>query len=115
VRDSSRYTTSPTTTDGKASAVLSKASTAPRPLKRDTPSQAPSNRPQPEAIAQAQALTASDRQTMLASMASSEVMREKAVTALSEKVFMRKVLRDFIVGAKALSAHRDSPAMNCFA
>ena len=33
-------------------------------------------------------LTASDRPTMAANCASSEVMSEKAVTALSEKVFM---------------------------
>ena len=42
-RDSSRYTTRPTTTDGSARQVFSTVSTAPRPRKRATPSHAPSD------------------------------------------------------------------------
>ena len=88
-RDSSRYTTRPTTTEGSASAVLRKASTTPRPAKRATPSQAPSTKPRLQASTQAQALTASDRSTMPASTGSSEVMSEKAVRTLSWKVFIK--------------------------
>ena len=57
-------------------------------------------------MTQASALTASERATMAASMASNEVMSEKAVTALSENVFMLKVLRDFILVREGRYAHR---------
>jgi hypothetical protein len=106
LRESSRYTTSPTTTEGKANAVLSKVSTTARPLKCATPSHAPRSRPALQAIKEAHTLTVSDRATMLASIGSSEVMSEKAVTALLEKVFMPKVLRDFILVHQALGPHR---------
>ena len=47
LRDSSRYTSSPTTTEGSASSVLSSVSTTLRPRKRVTPSQAPATTPTP--------------------------------------------------------------------
>ena len=47
VRDSSKYTTRPTTTDGSASNVFKPTSTAPRPRNRDTASHAPKATPTP--------------------------------------------------------------------
>ena len=84
-RDSSKYTTNPTTTEGTAKAVLSKVSTRPRPANRATPSQAPSTKPRLHASAQAQALTASERPTMARNRGSSETSSCKARNALSEK------------------------------
>ena len=88
-RDSSRYTTSPTTTDGSANRVLRPASTSPRPLNRDTASQAPSHSPRPQANTQAVALTASDRRTTLHSTASPDVTSCNAVQMLSVNPVMR--------------------------
>ena len=56
-RDSSRYTTSPTTTEGSASSVLSVAIAALRPGTRATASHAPSTMPKAAATRQAAALT----------------------------------------------------------
>ena len=88
LRDSSRYTTSPTTTEGTASMVLSNASTAPRPANRATPSHAPSTTPAPQASRQAVPLTASERPTMVHNMGSAENVSCSAVMALSESVDM---------------------------
>jgi hypothetical protein len=88
VRDSNRYTTSPTTTEGKASKVLSTVSSASRPAKRATASHAPSTRPSPQASRQAVALTASERPTMVHSHGSKDAISASAVAALSEKVDM---------------------------
>src|SRR3546814_3368106 len=62
--DSSRYTTRPTTTEGKASDVLSSVRTMPRPRKRATASQAQPNMPTLQASRDEQALTASERVMM---------------------------------------------------
>ena len=51
------------TTEGKAKAVLSKASTPAWPRKRATPNHAPHGRPMAQAKAQADKLTASERTT----------------------------------------------------
>jgi hypothetical protein len=58
-------------------------------------------------MTQAQALTASDRNTMLANRGSRETMSENAVPTLSEKVFMQKKSCDLIVEAKAVGRHRE--------
>ncbi len=83
LRDSSKYTTSPTTTDGTASKVLSTASTAPRPANRATPSQAPSTSPPTLASTNAMALTASDRPTIASNCASKARISFSAVATLS--------------------------------
>ena len=86
-RDSSKYTTKPTTTDGKASKVFSTVNTMCRPGKPDTPSHAPTSRPTPQPIRQALALTPNDRPTMVHSAGSKEVTRCSAARTLSAKVF----------------------------
>ena len=91
VRDNSKYTTSPTTTEGTAKNVFSKVSTAPRPANRATPSQAPSTSPTAQAMAQATALTARERPTMVSRLASREVMRSSAVAALSVNEVMGRI------------------------
>ncbi|MNV11230.1 hypothetical protein D3C71_1017890 [compost metagenome] len=100
LRESTRYTTSPTTTDGTASKVLSTASTAPRPAKRATPSQAPSTRPTPQAIRHAVALTDKERPTMVHRTGSEERVSCSAVFALSESVDMGSA----IVGTSPISS-----------
>jgi hypothetical protein len=106
VRDSTRYTTSPTTTEGTARAVFNNASTAVRPRKRATPSQAPSGRPRTQAIAQALALMDSDRPTMASKPGSREAMSCRAVEVLSERV----VMGWGIVATEAISSDMKSHA-----
>jgi hypothetical protein len=64
LRDNSKYTNKPTTTEGNANKVLSSVSTASRPAKRATPNHAPTTMPKPHAMAQAQTLTHNERATM---------------------------------------------------
>jgi hypothetical protein len=75
VRDNNKYTNKPTTTEGKASKVLSTVSNASRPVKRATPSQAPSTTPMLHAIAVASTLTHSERPTMDQSTGSNSVSK----------------------------------------
>ena len=89
-RDKSRYTSSPTTTEGTASKVFKPVSTTSRPAKRATPSQAPSTSPKPQASRQAVALTASERPTMSSKAGSKAAMSCSAVVALSERVDMER-------------------------
>ena len=87
-RDSSKYTTSPTTTDGTAKNVFKQASTTPWPLKRATPSHAPNSKPSAQASRQAVALTHKERPTMASKVGSSDKTNWKAVVKLSANVFM---------------------------
>jgi hypothetical protein len=89
-RESSKYTTNPTTTEGTAKKVLSTVSTAPRPTKRATPSQAPSTMPMQQASAHAVALTANERHTMDRRVGSHAATSWSAVLALSVSVAIRK-------------------------
>src|SRR5690606_14042927 len=94
-RESKRYSARPTTTEGSARAVFSRVSTAPRPWKRTTASQAPVSRPMQHARRQAHALTARDRPTICRNAGSSEVIRLNAVEALWDNVFICNILRLF--------------------
>jgi len=64
VRDNSKYTNNPTTTDGKANKVLSTVNNTSRPANRATPNQAPNTTPKPHAMAVASVLTHKERATM---------------------------------------------------
>src|SRR5690606_31087657 len=86
--DSSRYSASPTTTEGKANEVFKMINTSPRPRKRATASHAPNHLPTTQASAHAQALTASERHTIESSTGSADMISAKAVATLSDTVFM---------------------------
>ena len=104
LRDSSRYTSRPTTTDGNASNVLSTVSTLSRPVKRVTPSQAPNASPKPHPIRQAVPLTASERPTTVHRPGSNEAISANAVEALSDRVDMGGAVRhgSGIVGTRSI-------------
>ena len=85
-RDSSRYTTKPTTTEGSASKVFSTPTTKPWPGKRTTANQAPRASPMPAPSRQAVPLTCSDRPTTCARRGSAPRISDPAVARLSWKV-----------------------------
>ena len=85
-RDSNRYTTSPTTTEGSASRVFITPTTRLCPGKRATASQAPSTRPNPAPSKQAVPLTCNDSPTTWARRGSAPRINDPAVTRLSWKV-----------------------------
>jgi hypothetical protein len=64
VRDRSKYTNKPTTTEGSASKVLSTVNNASRPENLATPNQAPNTKPMLHAMTVANKLTQSERPTI---------------------------------------------------
>ena len=87
-RDSSKYTTSPTTTGGNPIIALSSTVSVCRPGKRPTAIAAPSGRPRHAANSVAVRLTRSDSSTIASSFGSKCVTSEPATARLSEKVFI---------------------------
>ena len=95
-RDSSRYTASPTTTEGSASSVFSNHTSAPWPGKRATASAAPKASPMAAPNKQAVPLTRSDRPTICSSAGSALTMRWAAMSRLSVIVLMTVFMTAFM-------------------
>jgi hypothetical protein len=84
--ESSKYTTKPTTTDGRAKAVLSSVIRAERPLKSTSANHAPLEMPSTHANKQAKPLKAKDSNTMCTNVSSKPSIICQAAEKLSKNM-----------------------------